>query len=65
MADRRTGNEEALADGEEALNTVDENVGSAAIQLAGDDLREIDLAVSQIEVHGAQYPAHLQSMVGR
>jgi aryl-alcohol dehydrogenase-like predicted oxidoreductase len=42
-----------------------ENLGAAAIQLTTDDLREIDRAASQIEVHGARYPEHLQKMVGR
>jgi aryl-alcohol dehydrogenase-like predicted oxidoreductase len=42
-----------------------ENLGAAAIQLTEDDLREIDRAASQSEVHGARYPEHLQQMVGR
>jgi aryl-alcohol dehydrogenase-like predicted oxidoreductase len=42
-----------------------ENLGAAAIQLTPGDLREIDRAASQIEVHGARYPEHLQQMVGR
>jgi aryl-alcohol dehydrogenase-like predicted oxidoreductase len=44
---------------------LEENLGAAAIQLTADDLREIDRAASQIEVHGARYPEHLQKMVGR
>jgi len=44
---------------------LEENLGAAAIQLGADDLREIDRAASQIEVHGARYPEHLQKMVGR
>ena len=44
---------------------LEENLGAAAIQLTADDLREIDHAASQIEVHGARYPEHLQAMVGR
>src|SRR6187397_841788 len=44
---------------------LEENVGSADIQLTADDLSEIDRAASQIEVHGARYPEHLQRMVGR
>ena len=44
---------------------LEENIGAAEIQLTADDLREIDHAGSQIEVHGARYPAHLQSLVGR
>lgn len=42
-----------------------ENLGAAAIRLTQEDLREIDRAASQIEVHGARYPEHLQQMVGR
>jgi len=44
---------------------LEENVGAAAIQLTPEDLREIDRAASQIEVHGARYPEHLQKLVGR
>jgi aryl-alcohol dehydrogenase-like predicted oxidoreductase len=44
---------------------LEENLGAAAIQLSADDLREIDRAASQIDVHGARYPEHLQKMVGR
>ena len=42
-----------------------ENLGAAAIHLAADELREVDAAVSQIEIHGARYPEHLQKLVGR
>jgi len=44
---------------------LEENLGAAQIQLTADDLREIDRAGSQIEVHGARYPEHLLKMVGR
>jgi aryl-alcohol dehydrogenase-like predicted oxidoreductase len=44
---------------------LEENLGAAAIELTADDLREMDHAASQIEVHGARYPEHLQAMVGR
>ena len=44
---------------------LDENLGAAEIRLSADDLREIEGAVSQIEVHGARYPEHLQKLVGR
>src|SRR5438874_8928737 len=46
-------------------NRLQENLGAAQIQLTADDLREIDRAASEIEVHGARYPEHLQKMVGR
>jgi aryl-alcohol dehydrogenase-like predicted oxidoreductase len=42
-----------------------ENIGAAAIRLTADDLRDIDRAASEIEVHGARYPEHLQKLVGR
>jgi pyridoxine 4-dehydrogenase len=44
---------------------LEENLGAAEIRLTADDLREIDRAVSEIGVHGARYPEHLQKMVGR
>jgi aryl-alcohol dehydrogenase-like predicted oxidoreductase len=44
---------------------LEENLGAARIELSADDLREIDRAASQIEVHGARYPEHLQKLVGR
>ena len=47
------------------LNRLHENLGAAEIQLSSDDLRDIEDAVSHIEVHGARYPEHLQKMVGR
>src|SRR5207248_1901134 len=37
-------------------NRLQENLGAAQIQLTADDLREIDRAASEIEVHGARYP---------
>src|SRR6185295_17969018 len=42
-----------------------ENLGALNVELTADDLREIEDAVSQIEVYGARYPAHLQPLVGR
>jgi aryl-alcohol dehydrogenase-like predicted oxidoreductase len=44
---------------------LEENLGATTIQLSADDLREIDRAAAQIEVHGARYPEHLQKLVGR
>ncbi len=44
---------------------LDENLGAAPIRLSADDLRDIDQAASQMEVHGARYPEHLQKLVGR
>jgi len=42
-----------------------ENLGAVQVQLTAADLRDIEQAVSQINVHGARYPDHLQKMVGR
>lgn len=47
------------------LHRLEENIGSAAIALSGDELKEIEDAVSAIEVQGARYPEQLQQMVGR
>jgi aryl-alcohol dehydrogenase-like predicted oxidoreductase len=44
---------------------LEENIAAADVELTADDLREIDRVASQIEIHGARYPAHLQSLVGR
>jgi aryl-alcohol dehydrogenase-like predicted oxidoreductase len=44
---------------------LEENIGAAAIQLTPADLREIDRAASQITVHGARYPEHLEQLTGR
>jgi len=44
---------------------LEENLRGARVQLSADDLLEIDRAASQIEVHGARYPEHLQKLVGR
>jgi aryl-alcohol dehydrogenase-like predicted oxidoreductase len=44
---------------------LEENLGAVAIHLTADDLREIDRAAAEIEIHGARYPEQLQKMVGR
>jgi aryl-alcohol dehydrogenase-like predicted oxidoreductase len=44
---------------------LEENLGAARIELTAGDLEEIDRAASQIEVHGARYPEHLQKLIGR
>ncbi len=46
------------------LHRLDENIGAAAIELASDDLREIESAASQITVQGARYPEHLERRTG-
>ena len=44
---------------------LEENLGALNIQLAPEDLQEIDRAASQIELHGARYTEPLLKMVGR
>jgi aryl-alcohol dehydrogenase-like predicted oxidoreductase len=46
------------------LSRLEENIGSAAIKLTADDLREIDSAASKITVEGERYPEHLLRMTG-
>jgi aryl-alcohol dehydrogenase-like predicted oxidoreductase len=47
------------------LNRLEENIGAVDVELTAGDLRDIDLAASQIEVEGARYPEHLERMTGR
>jgi aryl-alcohol dehydrogenase-like predicted oxidoreductase len=44
---------------------LEENLGAANVELSGDDLREIDSALSKTPVQGARYPEHLQKRVDR
>ena len=46
------------------LNRLEENIGAVAVELTTDDLREINVAASQIAVEGARYPEELQRMTG-
>jgi aryl-alcohol dehydrogenase-like predicted oxidoreductase len=47
------------------LSRLEENIGATRVQLDTDDVRSIDEALAKLTVHGARYPAHLQSLVGR
>jgi aryl-alcohol dehydrogenase-like predicted oxidoreductase len=47
------------------LSRLEENVGGASIELSADDLREIDIAASQIAVQGDRYPANMQKLIDR
>jgi len=47
------------------LNRLKENNGAAAIELASEDLREIETAAAKIKVEGARYPEHLEKLTGR
>ena len=46
------------------LIRLDENIGAAAIELAPEDLDEIDRAASRIAIEGNRYPERLERMVG-
>jgi aryl-alcohol dehydrogenase-like predicted oxidoreductase len=46
------------------LHRLEENIGAAEVELAPDDLREIDETSSQITVEGARYPENLERMTG-
>src|SRR5260370_28202351 len=47
------------------LHRLEENIGSAAIELTADELRQIGSATSKIPVQGARYPENLQKLVNR
>jgi len=47
------------------LHRLDENIGSASVELTPDDLRDVDDAASKITVLGDRYPEKLEKMTGR
>ena len=47
------------------LHRLQENIGAAAVELTPDDVREIESAVSKVEVHGDRYPERLEQLTGR
>jgi aryl-alcohol dehydrogenase-like predicted oxidoreductase len=47
------------------LHRLEENLGAASITLSTADLKEIETALSGIEVQGARYPEAMQRLVGR
>ena len=47
------------------LHRLEENLGAANVMLTTEDLKEINDAISAIDVQGDRYPAHLQSLVNR
>ncbi len=47
------------------LQRLEENLAAASVTLTADDLRDIEKALSSIEIHGDRYPAHLAQRVGR
>ena len=46
------------------LNRLEENIGTAAIELTSEDLREIYSAASKIAIEGARYPEELERRTG-
>src|SRR6266446_6533387 len=44
---------------------LEENVGAVDVELAPDDLREIESAASKITIQGARYPEHIERMSNR
>ena len=47
------------------LHRLEENLGSASVELTADDLREINESSAKIRVEGGRYPEHLEAMTGR
>ena len=47
------------------LHRLQENLGAASIELTDDDLREIDSAVSKLDIQGERYPAAVQKTINR
>jgi aryl-alcohol dehydrogenase-like predicted oxidoreductase len=47
------------------LHRLEENLGAAEVVLTTDELRQIEAAVSAVDVQGGRYPAHLAARVGR
>jgi aryl-alcohol dehydrogenase-like predicted oxidoreductase len=46
------------------LSRLEENIAAVSIQLAPEDLRDIDAAASKIKVEGSRYPERLEKMTG-
>ena len=47
------------------LHRLEENIGTVAVELTSENLRELDTAASRIALQGARYPEELQKLVGR
>jgi aryl-alcohol dehydrogenase-like predicted oxidoreductase len=47
------------------LHRLEENIGSAAVELTPDDVREIESAISKVAVQGDRYPERLEQLTGR
>ena len=44
------------------LHRLEENLGAVAVELAADDLREIDAAASKITIQDARYPEYQEKL---
>ncbi|HEY1003177.1 MAG TPA: aldo/keto reductase, partial [Streptosporangiaceae bacterium] len=51
--------------GTRRLDRLEENIGSADVELTPGDLAEIEDVAATIEVQGARYPEHLERLTGR
>jgi aryl-alcohol dehydrogenase-like predicted oxidoreductase len=51
--------------GTRKLERLDENLGALAVELTGEDLRAIEVALARIPIQGERYPEHQQRLVGR
>jgi aryl-alcohol dehydrogenase-like predicted oxidoreductase len=51
--------------GTRRLERLDENIGSADLELSVDDLDELDRASASVQVQGERYPEALQRMIDR
>jgi len=47
------------------MHRLEENIGAPAVELAPEDLRQLETAASKIPLQGARYPEELQKLVGR
>jgi aryl-alcohol dehydrogenase-like predicted oxidoreductase len=47
------------------LHRLEENIGAAALELSAEDLRQIETALTPIQIRGERYPAHLAAMTGK
>lgn len=47
------------------LRRLEENLGAATVELSATDLRDIERALSEIQVQGARYPDYIQKSVNR
>jgi aryl-alcohol dehydrogenase-like predicted oxidoreductase len=50
--------------GTRKLERLEENIGAVAVELASEDLHEIDSAVSKVTIQGARYPEELEKRTG-